>query len=98
MAPLCQLCPDHGDTLSDHTLNNQPHITALSPLFQQNTYVSHRSAGRLQRDPDPSRYPMACDHAETKRRWSWIMGDIVYIYTSVHPEYRNWAWCLRAVA
>ncbi|CAI7583959.1 unnamed protein product [Penicillium glandicola] len=29
---------------------------------------------------------MARGHAETKRRWSWIIGDIVYIYASVRPE------------
>ncbi|KAJ5951256.1 uncharacterized protein N7479_009669 [Penicillium vulpinum] len=43
--------------------------------------------------------PMARGHAETKRRWSWITGDIVYIYASAVPNYyRNETWCVRVTA
>ncbi|KAI2704664.1 hypothetical protein CBS147332_7318 [Penicillium roqueforti] len=69
---------------SDHTLDNQLHITPFPPLFQQNTYVSRRIAGKQHRDP--SQHPHGSRPRRTKRRWSWIMGDIVYIYISVRPE------------
>ncbi|CAG8885984.1 unnamed protein product [Penicillium egyptiacum] len=69
---------------SGRTLDNQLHITPFPPLFQQNTNVSRWNAGRLQRDP--SQQPHGSRPRRTKRRWSWIMGDIVYIYTSVRPE------------
>ncbi|CAP93010.1 hypothetical protein PCH_Pc16g03400 [Penicillium rubens Wisconsin 54-1255] len=83
-----ELCSDHDDILlRSHSRqptshNNIP--TAWPPLFQQNTNVSRRNAGTLQRDP--SQRTHGWWPRWTKRRWSWIMGDIVYIYASVRPE------------
>ncbi|KOS48542.1 hypothetical protein ACN38_g501 [Penicillium nordicum] len=57
-------------------------MTPFPPLFQQDTCLpSERWQQR-----DPSQHFHGSRPRRTKRRWSWIMGDIVYINASVRPE------------
>ncbi|CAI7579034.1 unnamed protein product [Penicillium viridicatum] len=74
---------------SDHTLNNQLHMTPFSPLFQQGTYVSRRNAACSGILASTS---MARGHAGQSGvgPGSWEILCIS-MPLSVPNRYRNWA-------
>ncbi|KAJ5589313.1 hypothetical protein N7537_011991 [Penicillium hordei] len=75
---------------SDHTLNNQLHIASFSPLFQQDTYVSHQNAGSSKILASTS---MARGHAGqsgvSPGSWETLCTSMPL---PVLNRYRNWAW------
>ncbi|KAJ5186419.1 hypothetical protein N7449_011183 [Penicillium cf. viridicatum] len=79
---------------SDHTLNNQLHMTPFSPLFQQDTYVSRQNAGSSGIQASTS---MARGHAGQSGvgpgSWETLC---TYMPLPVPNRYRNWAWRVRA--
>ncbi|KAJ5957666.1 hypothetical protein N7501_011945 [Penicillium viridicatum] len=80
---ITELCPDHDDILfRSHSQQLTSHDTILPNLPAG--HICLPSERCLQRDP--SQHFHGSRPRRTKRRWSWIMGDIVYIYASIRPE------------